>query len=79
MRLNVLIYSITWEIETLIGFCGTFYYSSNHYNQLEMHKPNYKMVAVSPKTHSDLVLLGRKCESFDEIISKLVAEHGGKN
>jgi hypothetical protein len=46
---------------------------------LEMYERKYKCIALKPQTYLDLVSLGRKNESFDAIMSKLLVEHRGKN
>lgn len=43
-----------------------------------MSERNFTTIAVKPNTYLGLVSLGRKNESFDDIVSKLLAEHGGR-
>jgi hypothetical protein len=41
----------------------------------EVEEVEFKIVKVSPETHKDLLKLGKKGETFDDIIKKLIKEH----
>ena len=41
----------------------------------EVEDVEFKIIKVSPETHKELLKLGMKGETFDDIIKKLIKEH----